>query len=153
MALSDPLISLGYPRHATQLRMCHSERSEESLRGAPCLMPTTHLPFVILSAAKNLRTRHGGDKTRLRFAEVSLVPDANPKGPSPRCILFSTTGCYGHFHPLVPLARALKEAGHEVAFAASAHLQSPVEAHDFAFFQVGGNLSIDPEWHQFKAQQ
>jgi hypothetical protein len=29
-----------------------------------------------------------------------------------RRFLFSTTAGYGHFHPLVPLARALQKAGH-----------------------------------------
>jgi UDP:flavonoid glycosyltransferase YjiC (YdhE family) len=32
-------------------------------------------------------------------------------------ILFTTTAGLGHFHPLVPLARAAANAGHEVAFA------------------------------------
>ena len=33
-------------------------------------------------------------------------------------VLFSCTAGYGHFHPLVPFAQALKRAGHEVAVAA-----------------------------------
>ena len=32
-------------------------------------------------------------------------------------VLFSCVPGFGHFHPMVPLARALAEAGHEVAFA------------------------------------
>ena len=32
-------------------------------------------------------------------------------------VLFTCVGGYGHFHPLVPLARALVDAGHDVAFA------------------------------------
>ena len=35
-------------------------------------------------------------------------------------VLFSTMAASGHFHPLVPLARALQDAGHGVAFACAA---------------------------------
>jgi len=69
-----------------------------------------------------------------------------------RRFLFSCSGGYGHFHPLVPLARALKQAGHKVAFAVGRSLQPLVEASGFAAFSVGGNMSLDPEYQQFKAQ-
>ena len=69
-----------------------------------------------------------------------------------RRFLFSTTAGYGHFHPLVPLARALQQAGHAVAFAARGELQAPVEATGFAFFLIGGNLQTDPEYQEIEAQ-
>lgn len=69
-----------------------------------------------------------------------------------RRFLFSTTAGYGHFHPLVPLARALQQAGHEVAFAASPALRRLVEASGFAFFAAGAERETDPEYQQFKAQ-
>jgi UDP:flavonoid glycosyltransferase YjiC (YdhE family) len=73
---------------------------------------------------------------------------------SPRRFLFSTGAGYGHFHPLVPLARALKQEGHDVAFAAGASLQTMVESAGFNFFHLGGiKREDDPEYRQFKAQQ
>jgi UDP:flavonoid glycosyltransferase YjiC (YdhE family) len=41
---------------------------------------------------------------------------------------FTSTPSYSHVHPLVPFARALAEAGHEVAFATGASF-APVVAH------------------------
>ena len=70
---------------------------------------------------------------------------------STRRFLFSTTTGYGHFHPLVPLARALQQAGHEVAFAAGPPMQPLVEASGFTFFPAGAERETDPEYHQFKA--
>src|SRR5215210_383183 len=70
-----------------------------------------------------------------------------------RRYLFSTTGGYGHIHPMMPLARALKDAGHEVAFASGASFRTLVEASGFTFHQVGGNMAADPEYQQFKAKQ
>lgn len=72
---------------------------------------------------------------------------------SPRRLLFSIMGGYGHFHPLVPLAQALESAGHEVAFAVSPFLHPLVEAAGFAVFPVGGNLAADPEYREFEAQR
>ena len=71
---------------------------------------------------------------------------------SSRRFLFTTTGGSGHFHPLIPLARALKQAGHEVAFATRASSQSTVEGSGFTFFPMGGDLAKDPEYQQIKAQ-
>jgi len=71
---------------------------------------------------------------------------------SRRRFLFAVAGGYGHFHPMVPLARALKERGHYVGFAAGASLRSPVEAAGFAFVPLGGKLADQPEYRQFKTQ-
>ena len=51
--------------------------------------------------------------------------------------LFTTTAGSGHFHPLVPLAQALTEAGHEVAFAAPRSFGPTVEASGFRAFPAG----------------
>jgi UDP:flavonoid glycosyltransferase YjiC (YdhE family) len=52
-------------------------------------------------------------------------------------LLFTTIPASGHFHPLVPLARAVQEAGHEVAFAAPASYCPAVEAVGFRCFPAG----------------
>jgi len=65
--------------------------------------------------------------------------------------LFSSTAGYGHIHPLVPLARALQRAGHDVAFATNASRRPLVAASGFTFFPVGGDLAADPEYQQVKA--
>jgi UDP:flavonoid glycosyltransferase YjiC (YdhE family) len=69
---------------------------------------------------------------------------------SRRRFLFTVAGGYGHFHPLVPLARALKARGHEVAFASGASTRSVVEAAGFDFLQLGGKLADLPEYRQLK---
>ncbi|MDQ4132558.1 MAG: glycosyltransferase [Actinomycetota bacterium] len=47
---------------------------------------------------------------------------------------------FGHFNPLVPLARALVVAGHEVAFATAANFCPRVEQAGFPAFAAGMNL-------------
>ena len=44
---------------------------------------------------------------------------------------------FGHFHPMVPIARALEAAGHEVAFATEARFCSRVERAGFRAFPAG----------------
>lgn len=67
--------------------------------------------------------------------------------------LFCTTPGYGHWHPLVPLARGLQAAGHEVAFAARAFLQGRLEAAGFRFFEMGSNRDDDPEYQEWAPQR
>jgi MGT family glycosyltransferase len=58
-------------------------------------------------------------------------------------VLFTTLPGYGSFQPLVPIARALIAAGHEVAFAASAAF-CPVVAHaGFRCFPAGFDFFLD----------
>ncbi|MDQ6694522.1 MAG: glycosyltransferase [Chloroflexota bacterium] len=52
-------------------------------------------------------------------------------------ILFSTQPSSGHWHPLVPLARALQLAGHEVAFASTPGFCPVIEAKGFRCFRAG----------------
>jgi UDP:flavonoid glycosyltransferase YjiC (YdhE family) len=66
--------------------------------------------------------------------------------------LFSSTAGPGHVHPLMPLARALRQAGHAVAFATHRELRPMMEAAGFTFFPVGGDLRTDPEYQQIKAE-
>jgi UDP:flavonoid glycosyltransferase YjiC (YdhE family) len=69
-----------------------------------------------------------------------------------RRFLFTLSGGYGHFHPLAPLARALAQAGHDVAFAVGPSMRPLVEAAGFAVFPLGGNLATDAEYQQVKGQ-
>src|SRR5438045_3025197 len=74
-------------------------------------------------------------------------------GHTKRRFLFSTGAGYGHFHPLVPLARALQQRGHEVAFATGPSMKPQVEASGFTTLLVGGPKMVDdPQYRQFKAE-
>ena len=75
------------------------------------------------------------------------------KDQATRRFLFSISGGYGHLHPLVPLARALQETGHAVAFAVGPSLRPLVAAAGFSVFPVGGNLAADPEYRQFQVER
>ena len=52
-------------------------------------------------------------------------------------VLFTTQPLSGHWHPLVPFARALEDAGHEVAFATAPAFCTTVSANGFHCFPVG----------------
>lgn len=52
-------------------------------------------------------------------------------------VLFSTTPLDGHFRPLLPLARALKSRGHDVAFATAESWHAKVEAEGFEAVAAG----------------
>jgi UDP:flavonoid glycosyltransferase YjiC (YdhE family) len=56
-------------------------------------------------------------------------------------VLFTCVAATGHFHPLVPVARALTEAGHEVAFATHASLAPLVERAGFRHWPAGLGVS------------
>lgn len=51
-------------------------------------------------------------------------------------ILFTTIPAMGHFHPLVPLAKATQKAGHDVAFASSRSIHPQIEASGFTAFSI-----------------
>lgn len=51
--------------------------------------------------------------------------------------LFTVQPAIGHLHPLVPVAKALEDVGHEVAFCSSASFRSEVEAFGFDHFDAG----------------
>ncbi len=55
-------------------------------------------------------------------------------------ILFSCTAGDGHFYPLAPLAAALQQQGHEVAFAMAAAYEQRVAAAGFSWFRAGIEL-------------
>ncbi len=59
-------------------------------------------------------------------------------------VLFTCVPYTGHFHPLVPFAQSMVEAGHSVAFASGLQLQPLVEASGFQFFPAG----VNAEQHQ-----
>ncbi len=52
-------------------------------------------------------------------------------------ILFTTHPAYGHFHPLLALASAARDAGHDVRFATSPRFMPVVEAAGFPSIGVG----------------
>jgi UDP:flavonoid glycosyltransferase YjiC (YdhE family) len=52
-------------------------------------------------------------------------------------VLFTSQKGSGHWHPLVPLAEALKEKGHEVAFSSTPAVGPDIIANGFSFFPVG----------------
>ena len=57
-------------------------------------------------------------------------------------VLFTTLAASGHIHPLVPVARALTEAGHEVAFACAEEGRSTIERLGFRFFPAGTTMRV-----------
>ncbi|HEX9969751.1 MAG TPA: nucleotide disphospho-sugar-binding domain-containing protein [Acidimicrobiales bacterium] len=60
--------------------------------------------------------------------------------------LFVCQPAYGHFHPLVPLATACEDAGHDVAFAVSPSFVPMVEAAGFEAIAAGLDwLESEPE--------
>jgi UDP:flavonoid glycosyltransferase YjiC (YdhE family) len=63
-----------------------------------------------------------------------------PPRRSPSCTmraLFTTLPGIGHLHAMVPMARALTQAGHEVAFATSLRFSAAIEASGFPSFPCG----------------
>ncbi|WP_420369409.1 glycosyltransferase [Curtobacterium sp. L1-20] len=69
---------------------------------------------------------------------AALAPSLDPTESSVR-LLFSCTPAFGHFLPLVPLARAAHRAGHDVAVMTSAGMASVVAAElpDASFLAAG----------------
>jgi len=72
-------------------------------------------------------------------------------------VLFSTTPLDGHFRPLLPLARALRARGHELAFATAASWHPVVEAEGFEALTAGADhaaarhVRLDSEWDAIQA--
>jgi UDP:flavonoid glycosyltransferase YjiC (YdhE family) len=66
--------------------------------------------------------------------------------------LFTTYPGFGHFHPVVPTALTLKDAGHEVAFAVARHFCPAVEQVGFEAFPAGRNGQNDPEFQELMSQ-
>ncbi len=57
-------------------------------------------------------------------------------------VLFTTSGGLGNFNPLVPLARALRDRGHQVAFATPARFHPAVAAAGFEVLAAGLDLTF-----------
>jgi UDP:flavonoid glycosyltransferase YjiC (YdhE family) len=66
-------------------------------------------------------------------------------------VLFTCVAATGHLHPLVPVARALADAGHEVAFATHAAMAPLVERAGFRHVPAGLHFSM-PEMAEMMAQ-
>ncbi len=67
-------------------------------------------------------------------------------------VLFTLRGATGHLHPLVPLAQAAREAGHEVAFAMPPSFQGTVERLGFQWVSAGFEDS-SPEYVRILEQR
>jgi UDP:flavonoid glycosyltransferase YjiC (YdhE family) len=63
-------------------------------------------------------------------------------------IVFTVRAASGHFHPLVPLAQAARDAGHEAVFASPASFQGTVEHLGFRWLEAGLDES-SPEYARF----
>src|SRR6476660_8277979 len=62
-------------------------------------------------------------------------------------VLVSTQPAYGHLHPLVPLAAALSEAGHDVLLASSRSFQPQLKATGLRAISAGVDCwSRRPRW-------
>lgn len=57
----------------------------------------------------------------------------------PMRVLFSALGAYGHVHPMIPLARATRSAGHTVRWATSPHMCERLTAVGFTATPAGGD--------------
>ena len=57
-------------------------------------------------------------------------------------VLLTFTGGGGHLEPLVPVAAALRAAGHEVAFAAPSTMTGEVERRGYTAFAAGGSEGV-----------
>jgi MGT family glycosyltransferase len=74
-------------------------------------------------------------------------------------VLFTTIADLGHFHPLVPIARAVAAAKHEGAFACPASFVATVEAAGFRAFPCGfdprgrTNLTLFPGLSKHPAEE
>src|SRR5690242_257228 len=66
--------------------------------------------------------------------------------------LFTCQPSSGHWHPLVPLAEALRGAGHDVAFASPPGFAPHVEKGGFHCFRAGADES-DEEVQERRKQQ
>ena len=62
-------------------------------------------------------------------------------------VLVTSVSAYGHLQPLIPLAKALVEARHEVAIATGPNLRPRAEAAGFTAFDAG--MSIDTAFERF----
>jgi UDP:flavonoid glycosyltransferase YjiC (YdhE family) len=63
-------------------------------------------------------------------------------------VLFTTTPGRGHFYPMVPLAKAFRERGHDVAWAAAEHVCS--ELRDEGFDAIEAGPTADAAWAEFE---
>jgi UDP:flavonoid glycosyltransferase YjiC (YdhE family) len=66
-------------------------------------------------------------------------------------VLFTTHPASGHLHPLVPLARAARDAGHDARFAIAASHVPSVERAGFPAFAAGADYE-DAEVARIRAE-
>ena len=61
-------------------------------------------------------------------------------------VLITSVSAYGHLQPLIPLAKALVEAGYEVAIATGSDLRIRAEAASFTTFEAGMSIEAAFGW-------
>ena len=68
--------------------------------------------------------------------------------------LFTCLPGFGHFHPMVPLATAVRDRGHEVAFVSAADFCPVIERAGFTAFGAGMNLAeqLDQARRRFRQE-
>jgi hypothetical protein len=57
-------------------------------------------------------------------------------------VLITSVSAYGHLQPLLPLAKALTDADHEVAIATGSNLRLRAEAAGFPAFDAGIDIGV-----------
>ena len=67
-------------------------------------------------------------------------------------VLFATHAIASHFQPLVPLARAVRAAGHATAFATGPEFVAVAEGLGFEGLSVGPDFDDDPELEALLAE-
>jgi UDP:flavonoid glycosyltransferase YjiC (YdhE family) len=77
-------------------------------------------------------------------AEVSMAPER------PLNVLFSTRPFRGHLHPLIPLARAFRRGGHQVAVATAEDMATVVTGAGLTWLPAGHNPR--DLWHAFPGE-
>jgi hypothetical protein len=131
--------------HCRRTPWTHLVRRRNS--GSRCVLPACRLRLASCSG----RAETGGipdwKETAVAAITIPLPPEASAlreevgavehaiaaptTRPMPLRVLFTTSGGVGNFNPLVPLALALRDRGHDVAFVAPTRFHPVVAAAGF----------------------
>ena len=136
-----------HPCHREDYPAGYSAGRSRSHEGSTRLMPRRGLgrcstslraPNRCLSTGIGLSsTTDGNASGRAHPASIDGDAGAAPVMETQMRFLFTTIPGSGHFHPMVPTARALRRRGHDIAFAASPTFATTIEAAGFEAFAAG----------------
>lgn len=87
-----------------------------------------------LGAGGDARQRLGRDRA------IPVLKDPSPSYVPAVQILFTSVPGYGHLHPMLPLALALRSAGHDVVFSTGETLRERVEQFGFPCHPAGPDI-------------